>query len=416
MTAFNAELYLRLCAEESLLGGEPHHPRHNPLMERARVLVAVGAITPELVQTVLDEYADAAHLRGMHWSHGKPRTVPTALVSSLPAPRIAGCHQTIETSWGKVMLRYASFHNGGVRLAVKVTLPPGATLSQRRGPGGHIHHQGPQGLTIADDTGASASAGFSGGGSDEVWTGSFKVRSGISPTTRWLDVEGVRVELDEAPDARVAIEQLDTSDPVRAYLEHCLERISGPRVMHGSLDIATETLLAAGAIAADSPRLEEVQKIAEALRSARHGQPATATGLREPWKSILSRQRRGRGRVGSIFIGTVTPAFDGIGAALGELESGTDEFELDIGLVNLTGGDDSDIWHTEGPVTYRAVDDRGNHYLGGLNGWSSDGDGLQGTVQFQPALDPKAIRLDILLTAETERAVVGVDLLWNQTP
>jgi hypothetical protein len=415
VTAFNAELYLRLCAEESLLSGEQHHPHHNPLMERARVLVTIGVIAPQLVEKVLDEYADAARLRGMHWPHAGLRTRSTGSAAAVPAPRMAGCHQTIETLWGTVVLRCAAFRNGGVRLAAKVTFPAGRTV-RRPGSGMRTHHQGPQSLTIKDDTGASATAGFSGGGSDRDWSGSFDVDSGISPTTRWLEVEGVRVALDDAPDSRVVIEQLDTSDPVRSYLQRCLERMSGPRMMHGSLDVVTEALVAAGAIAADSPELIEVQQIAEALQSARHGQPTTATGLSEPWQSILSRQRRGRGRVGSVFIGSVTPPFEGIRASLGALESGDDGFELDIGLISPTGNDDSDRWHNEGPVTYRAVDDRGNHYLGGLNGWSSDGSGLQGTVQFQPALDPTAVRLDILLTAETERAVVGVDLLWGEAP
>jgi hypothetical protein len=416
VTPFNAELYLRLCAEQSLLSGEQHHPRHNPLMERARALVAVGAITPQLVDTVLAQYTDAARLRGMHWSHGALRTRPTASAAAGPAPRMAGCHQRIETSWATVTLRYASFQNGGVRLAAKVTFPANAT-PRRRSPGGmHAHHPGPQGLTVTDDTGASTSAGFNGGGSAEVWSGSFEVGSGVSATTRWLDVEGVRVELDDAPDSRVAIERLDHSDPVRAYLERCLERVSGPGMMQDSLGVVTETLVASGAISADSPELIEVQTIADALQSARHGQPAAGTGLNEPWRSILSGQRHGRGRTGVVFIGCVTPAFDGIRAAVGALESGADDFELDIGLVRLTEGEDSDSWHGEGPVTYRAVDDRGNHYLGGLNGWSSDGRGLQGTVQFHPPLDPKAIGLDILLAAETERAVVGVDLLWDQGP
>jgi hypothetical protein len=43
-------------------------------------------------------------------------------------------------------------------------------------------------------------------------------------------------------------------------------------------------------------------------------------------------------------------------------------------------------------------------------GWPGDGDHGTGEIEFSPGIDPKATRLDLLPTADTERAVIRVAL------
>ncbi|HLI56402.1 MAG TPA: hypothetical protein VKY26_05140 [Actinomycetota bacterium] len=64
-------------------------------------------------------------------------------------------------------------------------------------------------------------------------------------------------------------------------------------------------------------------------------------------------------------------------------------------------------------LTWQAVDDRGNYYLGGMGQWHSNDHDASGTVQFWPALDRKATWLDLALSTVTTRATVRVRLDWD---
>jgi hypothetical protein len=55
-------------------------------------------------------------------------------------------------------------------------------------------------------------------------------------------------------------------------------------------------------------------------------------------------------------------------------------------------------------------DDRGNHYLGQMGNWSGGEDHSSGEIGLWPALHPKARRLEIVPTAEANRAVIGFPL------
>ena len=99
MDGFDAELYLRLFGERMLLSEESSRPFDSPMVERARALVAVGAIDVDIAQKVVDDYARAAQLRGsghgvrhrpQRHSHAAPRSHCHSAVSVCCANRAPG--------------------------------------------------------------------------------------------------------------------------------------------------------------------------------------------------------------------------------------------------------------------------------------------------------------------------------------
>ena len=50
-----------------------------------------------------------------------------------------------------------------------------------------------------------------------------------------------------------------------------------------------------------------------------------------------------------------------------------------------------------------------------MGGWSGGDGHAQGEINYWPALDPKATRLDLMPTAETSRAVIRVPLSWTDS-
>ena len=114
-----------------------------------------------------------------------------------------------------------------------------------------------------------------------------------------------------------------------------------------------------------------------------------------------------------ITVGVVTPVFEGHSVGVMSLESDSEGFAVE---VEVTG------WSNQGPpfgntirtsdLVWWAADDCGNQYLGELGGSSGGDDHMEGTVNFWPALDPGAIRLDLMPTADTSHAVIRVPLAW----
>ena len=139
MTEFDAELYLRLAAERTLLDapGDDGHVADSPLDVAGHALVAVRAISAGAAQSVVDDYYLAlAYRRGEH-PHRHLRGLRSA---ASPRPRLATlravpCRRLIERPWGQLFLRYLVLRSGSTSLHVEMraaTAPPGpASLSNR---------------------------------------------------------------------------------------------------------------------------------------------------------------------------------------------------------------------------------------------------------------------------------------------
>jgi hypothetical protein len=340
------------------------------------------------------------------YRHGLQHAVPP-----LQPRRVVPCDSTVQTAAGTVHVHYVSLGVDETRVAGTIRLARSGTRRAVRAMMGT--DGGPLQVTLADDRGTTATAHFGGGGNDVEWEGAFHSDQPLARDTAWIEIDGERIDLaGEAPQAKVEVEALPEEDPALRYL---WRRVAAPDHFHEPdemLEAAIEVLAAAGALSADSHEVQDVRAVAEAVRHG--GQPRrSARQLPEPWRSLLSRGRRTRGPTGTIAVGAVTPQFDGVSVAVTSIESTPDGFSVDVeiapGLLGR-GPFDGDVG---GPsLVWWAADDRGNHFLGHMGGWSGSDTHTEGTVEFEPALDPRATELRLLPTAQTQRCVITVPLPW----
>jgi hypothetical protein len=411
---FDAELYLRLLGEQLLVDREDQHrgARRPAIAEAAAALVAVAAIAPDRAERALDEYRLAATLRNdprfrhamMVASQQTTRGVPKPL-----APRrVVPCAQTIERPQAIVQVRYVSLSEE--ETAVAVTLYP---HSSRPWLGA------PPSMTLTDDRGASEAARFSGSGSSsEGMNGRLTPARPLAPDTAWIELDGVRLELS----GRVArfdasLERLPEQDPAARYL---WQQLSEPSDFHATnIEPAIEALIAARAIAADDPLLDDVRMVLEATQArgpyGAGGPPPGRGPVPEPWLSLLARQGREDGPTGSIVLGAVTPVFDGFSVGVLEVQSDEYRFRADVEVAPGAAHRMPFDWGMRPhELAWWAKDDRGNHYLGRRGNWNFSGDYSTGLIEFQSALDPAATRLELMPSAETTRAVISFALPWGR--
>ena len=160
-----------------------------------------------------------------------------------------------------------------------------------------------------------------------------------------------------------------------------------------------------------APELADLGAVRAALG---HG-AAPHRGIRtlpQPWRSLLARGRHGGGRRADVVVGAVTPEFDGICVAVMSLESEEEGFEVEVETTRRLRALPYDPAIEDTGLAWWAVDDRGNHYLGDIGSWGGTDQHQEGTVNYWPALNPKAARLDLMPTAKTARAVISVPLPW----
>jgi len=61
------------------------------------------------------------------------------------------------------------------------------------------------------------------------------------------------------------------------------------------------------------------------------------------------------------------------------------------------------------PVTVRAVDDLGNHYLTRLDGWETTDDvGMVGTLRLLSPVSDEARELSVIVAGNTEQAIIRI--------
>jgi hypothetical protein len=443
---FEAELYLRLTGERALLdrGRYQGQPWESPLDAAAHTLVAVGALSAEAAQAVVDDYHLALSYREdqdeqQHHHHLMTRRAaqPAAQAdAAIGRMRAVPCGRVIEQPWGQLTISYVVLGDDATTLHVTMrpaqpllAKPVGrvgrATLMVGRssrvaggGVGAHTIGPGLPGLlTLADDRGTTTTAGFAGGGGEGTeWRGRFEADSPLATETAWIEVLGERVELAGDPGAGIEVwaEPLAEQDPARRYL---WARLASGAEFHGRTAVETtiETLVAVRALAADDPVIGEVRAVLEEYSSGRGGS-AGRRPLPEPWRSLLARRGRSGGPVGHVVVGAVTPRFDGITAAVLAVESTEDEFSAEVQIVPSMPH-----WHAFGGgriggpmLAWWAADDRGHHYIGQQGGWHSNEAQSGGQIEFWPALDPAAGRLDIMPTGTSARAVIRVPLMWEE--
>lgn len=388
--------------------------------------MAVEAIGADAAEAVIDDYAMATALRNGELEHYSMRThrgAHHATPVTLEPRRVVPCDRVIDKGGETLHVRSVSLDDDSTTVAITCRMQP-ARPRRRHGRmavmmGGGPAFFGPAGqlqqITLADDRGTKVGSHFSGGGSDQEWRGRLHADQPLAKDTAWIELDGERIDLTDTPPAgSVVIESLDDQPPA---LRHLWGLVAAPDHFHGTptdLEPAIEALTAAGALDPEDAGLADVRAVASMIDP--HQNPPGARRVRrlpEPWRSLLARRGRMAGPTGTASIGLVTPPFDGIVVAAMSLESNEQGFEVEVevapDVVMHHPFEDTGVRRT---LSWWARDDRGNHYIGSMGGWSGgDGRGW-GDIAFNPALDPTAGRLELMPTAETSRAVISFALPW----
>jgi hypothetical protein len=424
MAGFDPELYLRLAGEDLLASRAVPFP--DPLAEAAKALVATGVIDESVAVRVCDDYALARSLRA---SVGPPRGVIQRTAPGGPPPaagfRVVTLDRTVSQPWGALVLHYAVFRPDTTVLKVSLRRDrvQAGKRGSSRGRGFLVEGPGPLAapeLTVTDDRGATSAGGFRGGGSEWEWQGTYTVQPGLAPDTAWIELLGERIACQAYPArGEVRLEPL-TGDAGPRYLRHraLSSPMFGPPVT--DLEPVVSALVAAGLLDAGDPAIAPAEALAQAfaglIRFRGHGrrpEPATLP-LPEPWQAVLAAWDRGGGPVGSAVVNVRTPGFEGMNLAIFVLESGEDDFAID---VEVSAAEDAG----PGPgaalgdwdLCWSATDDRANRYLGGWSQARSGGGASAGTVRLRPALDPRAARLELVASTATTQALIGIPLDWE---
>jgi hypothetical protein len=409
VSAFDAELYLRLIGEEMLLdrGDESHGPQRPTISEAAAALVAVGVIDAPRADSVLDDYSLAATLRNDPQFHRRMMMrrgsrQPGENGKGLKPRRVVPCPQTIGQPQATVQVRYVSLSEDETSVAVRWHPDPSRPWAGV-----------PPGATLTDDRGTTVTAPFSGGGSHQGMSGRLITPRPLAPDTKWIVLNGTRIDLTGEPSGFAAtVERLPEQDPAHCYL---WRRITEPDEFaeHG-IEPAVDALVAAGALSADDALLDDVRVVLEAMQQRGPGPavgPPALDRLPDPWRSLLARQGRDDGPTGSIVLGAVTPPFDGFSVAVLDLESDATGFRVDVEVAPGAGHRMPFDWSVRPrELAWWAKDDRGNHYLGRRGNWSYTEDSGNGLIDFHPALDPRATQLVLMPAAVTTRAVISFAL------
>ncbi|GEM_PF-4492289 len=200
---FDAEPYLRLAGERTLLGQGEGARWGSPVTGAARALVAAGVIDAETATEVAEEHLLAMALREpggpaavMRGARG--RRVRAAAGRAGAAGRAA---PPALTPW-RVVTCDRSFAVGALRLRVTSVRLGENAASVGGAVSGSPPHGGPPSVTLADDRGTTVTAHFSGGGNRE-WRGSYTSAAPLRRDTAWIEIDGERIEL-AGPPARSA--------------------------------------------------------------------------------------------------------------------------------------------------------------------------------------------------------------------
>jgi hypothetical protein len=334
-----------------------------------------------------------------------PAPVPTTV---RPPEKIRGarCEHSTDTPWGSLTVHYVLLTSISVAMAITARLDPSMPIPQSQ-------------ATLADDRGGTVVANFNGGGGGgNSYTGQLVAYQPLSRDTRWIGVDGDRVDLIDDGDAGIAVrvEDLPPSSAAQRHLWDVLNAGRGPMFHRGQplpLEPVVNVLVAAGALAPDDPVIDEVRTVADALATGVAG-PA----LSPRWAAVLSGgSHRGIQRMGPggpathrAVPGRLLPPIDGRHVRVDVIEQRGGTLVLTVAVSPSWALGSMDTAMEGAPIEWWATDDRGNQALGWTGHGGFGGDEANAEVVFHPPLDPGA-GIQVMATAGRQRAVMTIDAL-----
>jgi hypothetical protein len=412
VAGFDAERYLRLTGEQwaeegAGTGGPPGNP---VLAAAAAALVAIDAMTIANARALIGD-DDPALIPGQDHRDPAGRQTGRSVAPARPGIgqlRVVPCERVIDQPEGRLTIRYVAFtgHATTLRADLRVDEPSGCL------PSGHPIPAWARRLSVTGSQGRTAVAEFSGSAriGDPTWHGQYEVRPQLAAQTTWIELLGERVELTAEPAGiHTRVEPLPAQDPAVRHLWERVATLSDFHDPHLALDATIAALVAAGALAADAPVIDDARAVLAVLRPDGAAPAAHPRVLAGPWRSLLARWGQTGGPARTIAVGAVTPPFDGVTAAVIALESRDEHFGITVELVpGARTGLPYDGVPDQQHLTWWAVDNLGNYYLGEQGSWNPGDNRSWGTIGFWPALDKRATSIDLIPTAATARAVIRV--------
>jgi hypothetical protein len=412
MAGFDAERYLRLTGEQwARDGGGSGGPPGNPVLAAAAAaIVAVDAMTIANARALIGDYDPGLtpgrnHRDPVGGVQGRPGT-PTRPGSG--QFRVVPCERVIDQPGGRLTIHYVAFtgHATILRVDLRVDQPSG------RLPSDHPIPAWARQLSVTDPEGTTAAAEFSGSAriGDPIWHGQYEVRPQLAAETAWIELLGERVELTARPEGiETWVEPLPAQDPAVRHLWERVATLNDFHDPHLALEATIAALVAAGALHADAPMIDDARAVLAVLRPDGADPVACPRDLARPWRSLLARWGLTGGPACTIAVGAVTPPFDGVTAAVIAMESRDEHFGI---TVELVPGARTGLPYYSLPdqqhLTWWAIDNLGNYYLGEQGSWNPGDNRSWGTIGFWPALDKRAASIDLIPTAATARAVIRV--------
>lgn len=412
MAGFDAGRYLRLTAERwERAGGRTGGPPCNPVLAAAAAaLVAVDAMTIADARALIGAY-DPAPASGQ--DHRDPVSGQTGQSVTPAGPgigqlRVVPCGRVIDQPEGRLTLHYVAFtgHATTLRADLRLYEPAGCL------PSGHPVPAWARRLRVTDSRGTTAAAEFSGSAriGDRTWYGQYQVHPQLAAETAWIDLLGQRVELTAQPAGiQTWTEPLPAQDPAVRHIWERVATLNDFHDPHRALQATIAALVAAGALPADAPVIDDARAVLAVLRPDRADPAAHPRGLAGPWRSLVARWGHTGGPACTIGVGAITPPFDGVTAAVVALESRDEHFGVIVELVpGVRTGLPYDGLPDQQHLTWWAADNLGNYYLGEQGSWNPGVNRSWGTIGFWPALDKRATSIDLMPTATAARAVIRV--------
>lgn len=381
-----AETYLRCRAEDELRRGP-----ETRVAELARTLVDVGLIPEAIGRTVVTGFTCAQRARGI----GQDFEV----VEEPPAPLDIVLHsgETVELPWGIMAIRYVRFDEGVTRLSARVKITGDIPVSRLHPRG----WDGPPLVQVGDDTGTTHEGHFYGGGSSgDWWEGTFDVYPGLSPSTRTLTIDGVRMVLGVPTPATATVQLTDRSaEPLSeralSYVEFVRETLEEPHVPGPTrAERAVSDLTGCGALPAGSTD-----------RSKR--------GARSGAGQAPSPGRRRRGPRGVLFDAVALGVRIDLTRAhllVEYLQPGNAGFEVELATSTNVAAFGADGFAAV-PLAIDAEDDTGHRYRAEPSSWMSGEGSHQVTVRFEPELSPDANEVRLRFRSWDAVGVVTVRLV-----
>jgi hypothetical protein len=425
--AFDAEIYLRRMGERLLDDPGQQQPGHRSgLRGAASALVWAGAMGADQAWQVIDDYATATQIRSEvpGFVHPGPPRRHQQQTDSLAPREFRVIDQEISVAGTQVLVRdLAITADGGTLRYRRHLAAPGLgevpRMIRRRSLPWNAEMTVP---VIVDSAGHELAVRVGAGGRNGTGfvDGELDLRGPIAPEATWLEIDGTRVDL-HGPSTHweVSLQTLDDEPPVARFLWRYLA-VAVPEYRDSTdLEPIIGALVAAGALEEGAALMGELRAVAArkplGALHRRRIRPAPASGLVEPWGSLLDREGADDGPEWTLVLGAVAPPCDGVQCAANSISSDRDgfaaQFDVDpnVGTPGALG---------ELPVTWWARDDLENHYLGVPTGGGVRGEGVpavaQKTVRYWPALDPRAKRLDLLMCVDAHQAVISITLPQRQ--